>query len=512
MRPLRFLWLPWLLLACCSEPPSAPVVLDTAEPAAGVTKLALAAGPPKRLLTHRFVVNVRTAPRRDALRLGYLRAGSVFTANTNQPVGSDRCRRGWYEIAETGGFVCSGHDVIAFEGKRLPERRARQPDLEALLPYPYAYTVRPGAALYRRLPTDSEAEEFEGYRAVGATPPVPNTDLESAEAVGSAPTAAAVSLTSVANTDTELAEDEGPPTLASLKGQQDSALERRLVKGFYLSLDREMPKGARRYWRTQANGFVPYRSVREVKGSDFHGVTLSRAGAVDAPPQGVRLPVGFVMSNRAFAYSPGNNGKIRRGKPAAYHSMFAIVGHVELSGLGYEVAADGTYYRSQEITRIDVRPPPNEVATEEKWIDVDLERQTLVAYEGAAPVFATLVSTGRVTNSLDPLRNFATPTGSFRILSKHLTHTMDGDHAVDGPFSIEDVPYVMYFQLAYAIHSAFWHNSFGRTRSHGCINASPADARWLFQWVTPELPKHWHAVYPSPGRPSTRLYIHGEAP
>ena len=89
---------------------------------------------------------------------------------------------------------------------------------------------------------------------------------------------------------------------------------------------------------------------------------------------------------------------------------------------------------------------------------------------------------------------------------------MDGDHAVDGPYSIEDVPYVMYFQLAYAIHSAFWHDSFGRTRSHGCINASPADARWLFQWVTPELPKPWHAVYPSADRPGTRLYIHGQAP
>jgi lipoprotein-anchoring transpeptidase ErfK/SrfK len=108
--------------------------------------------------------------------------------------------------------------------------------------------------------------------------------------------------------------------------------------------------------------------------------------------------------------------------------------------------------------------------------------------------------------------DFETPTGRFRILSKHLTHTMDGDHAVDGPYSIEDVPYVMYFQLAYALHSAFWHNGFGRPRSHGCINMAPIDAKWLFDWVTPELPHNWHSVYPTKEHPGTRLYVRGETP
>ena len=152
----------------------------------------------------------------------------------------------------------------------------------------------------------------------------------------------------------------------------------------------------------------------------------------------------------------------------------------------------------------------------EKWIDVDLTNQSLVAYEGARPIYATLISSGRVLDEDDPLKNFATPTGSFRLTSKHLTATMDGDHALDGPYSIEDVPYVMYFQLAYALHSAFWHDSFGRPRSHGCINLAPDDARFIFNWATPELPKGWHGVYPQEGKGDellgTRLYIRGEAP
>ena len=143
---------------------------------------------------------------------------------------------------------------------------------------------------------------------------------------------------------------------------------------------------------------------------------------------------------------------------------------------------------------------------------VDLETQSLVAYVGDTPVYATLVSTGRVKDPLDPLKNFETPDGSFRLTSKHVTATMDGDHSVDGPYSIEDVPYVMYFQLAYALHSAFWHNSFGRPRSHGCVNLAPADAKWMFFWATPELPTSWHGVYPSEQNPGTRIYIHGKTP
>jgi hypothetical protein len=70
----------------------------------------------------------------------------------------------------------------------------------------------------------------------------------------------------------------------------------------------------------------------------------------------------------------------------------------------------------------------------------------------------------------------------------------------------------MYFELAFALHSAFWHNAFGRPRSHGCINLAPADAKWLFGFAEPQLPKPWHGVYPREGLPGTRLYIRGATP
>src|SRR5690606_37260734 len=118
-----------------------------------------------------------------------------------------------------------------------------------------------------------------------------------------------------------------------------------------------------------------------------------------------------------------------------------------------------------------------------------------------------LVSTGCVRRGSNPLLNHETPAGSFRILSKHTTATMDGDHAIFGAYSLEDVPYVQFFKGAYALHGAFWHDRFGRPSSHGCINLAPEDARWLFEWTLPTAPGAWHAAYPRAPAKGTLLVV-----
>ena len=48
-----------------------------------------------------------------------------------------------------------------------------------------------------------------------------------------------------------------------------------------------------------------------------------------------------------------------------------------------------------------------------------------------------------------------------------------------GPgYYIEGVTWTIYFYRGYALHTAYWHDAFGATRSHGCVNLSPYDA-WL---------------------------------
>ncbi len=118
------------------------------------------------------------------------------------------------------------------------------------------------------------------------------------------------------------------------------------------------------------------------------------------------------------------------------------------------------------------QPAPQTVhaPTGEKWIDVNVTTQTLSAYEGDKLIFTTKVSTG--------IRRYPTVLGTFRIRTKLRAQTMVGPG-----YYLPNVPYVMYFYQGYAIHGTYWHNDFGRPRSHGCVNMSIADAKWLYEWA-----------------------------
>ena len=147
--------------------------------------------------------------------------------------------------------------------------------------------------------------------------------------------------------------------------------------------------------------------------------------------------------------------------------------------------------------------PPEGVGPTDRWIDIDIEKQVLVAYEGSTPMFATLVSTGRNT------KQSKTPLGVFQIWVKLDYTDMDDIERTDIPknYSIQDVPWVQFFKGSYGFHAAFWHNDFGRRRSHGCINLSPKDARYLFHFTQPILPPGWNAILPLPEDHPTTVQV-----
>jgi len=138
---------------------------------------------------------------------------------------------------------------------------------------------------------------------------------------------------------------------------------------------------------------------------------------------------------------------------------------------------------------IEASAPPAEVGEGDRWIDVDLTQQVLVAYEWKQARYVSLVSTGR-SRTPSPELSYLTPKGLHRIRGKHL----------------------MYFRGAYAFHSAFWHDRFGRPRSHGCINLAPRDAKWLYNWAGPDLPETWHGGSATEDNPGTWVYVRGETP
>src|SRR5260221_981885 len=111
--------------------------------------------------------------------------------------------------------------------------------------------------------------------------------------------------------------------------------------------------------------------------------------------------------------------------------------------------------------------------TGEKHIYVDLSAQTLVAYQGNTQVLKTFISSGKWGK---------TPTGNFHIWEKLLATRMAGGEGADA-YDLPNVPYVMYFYHDFGLHGAYWHDNFGHTMSHGCVNMRAVDAKALYSWV-----------------------------
>ncbi|HNH49580.1 MAG TPA: L,D-transpeptidase, partial [Myxococcota bacterium] len=146
--------------------------------------------------------------------------------------------------------------------------------------------------------------------------------------------------------------------------------------------------------------------------------------------------------------------------------------------------------------------PPAEVSSA-LWVDVDLSEQVLMLWENDQLRYATLVSTGKPGHS--------TPTGIFRIADKAATRDMASLPDAKEAYFVEGVPWVMHFAPRYALHGAFWHSSFGRVRSHGCVNLAPLDAHWVFDQLEPTLVEGWSVVYESPAHPGTTVRIRNGA-
>jgi len=135
-----------------------------------------------------------------------------------------------------------------------------------------------------------------------------------------------------------------------------------------------------------------------------------------------------------------------------------------------EIVADTP---TPEFTQPAVAPyvAPQDVASSagEHWIDVNLSQQRVYAYAGDTVVNSFLVSTG----------TWQTPTvtGQFKIWIKLLSTTMTGPG-----YYLPGVPYTMYFYKDYGLHGTYWHNNFGTPMSHGCVNLSIPDAKWLYDF------------------------------
>jgi hypothetical protein len=403
-------------------------------------------------------------------RYGYLRAGATFDVR-GPAMRNDGCQGGWYRV-NPRGFVCMGlgatldlaHPVVVASAKRAVRGEG--------LPYLYALSNDTSPLLYFRLPATREMMESEGDfsgRTAILKERLRGTPLET------------------------LLEAEPPPEflLGGKKLVKPHGVNQPLrflyhagpanpESGFAVS--RTFEWEARLFGLTTELDLIALDRTKPVVPSRFQGIAL---GENDT------LPVAFARSpvNR---YSPTSGGAPLPGSTIGFREPVLLTGKKLPRGM-LEVS-DGTFVAESAMRVIPRRTSfPSFATGDRKWVDVSVKEQSLVAYVGRKPVYVTLVSTGR-SGLMDPEETDATVRGSFMIYQKDVSSTMDGDEDRSDSFNLHDVPFVQYFHKGYALHGTYWHDDFGKPRSHGCVNLAPVDAAWLFEWTDPSVPPEWHGV------------------
>ena len=447
--------------------------------------------------------------RAGAQRLGYIRRGAVVAVKPNVTK-KGNCTEGWYELV-SGGFVCGKFVTTDLKAKEL-ENAPHVPLAEGPLPYEYGLNLTNGAPLYRRRPLKKERKDLEKGLAIGKSK---KRDDESGSSSSKSPPPAEA-MAAGGDTPWYLQDHHGQRPQVKINdimtNEQGGLVVVRMVRGFYLALDKKLATPSGNFWRNTAGYLAPADHILVHKPkTEFEGVQLNAEG------EKRHLPLGWVVSPRAHHYTvePGDpsradekNGKLKRGDAVDRFTIVQLTGKkVSIEDRGYFETEEGWWLRDIDAAITRPGPPPKGLAQGEKWIDVNLSTQSLIAYEGDKPVYATIISSGR-HNDEDKSKDHRTVQGEFRIREKHVAATMEDDGASDGPYSIQDVPWIMYFEGSYALHGAFWHSMFGREKSHGCVNMTPFDAKHVFGWVGPTLPPGWHGVRATKENPGTRVIVH----
>ena len=417
-------------------------------------------------------------PSFKSTKIGYLRAGAQVRRDA-EPAGHEGCKLGFYRIMPEG-YVCVGPAATLDPNHPVAQFARVRPDRSAAMPYRYGRSLYPTPPFYTRLPSKLEQEQQEVELAR-------HLEFNTQRAWRDAPTDP---------TPQFLAAGGQAPTPFGFAHEANKLTNGRAVPDSSFALLAIYDQGGRRFGLSTDMSLLPLDRMKPVVASSFHGIALGGE---------VTLPVVFVRAHNAFLYSGSPSTGFTISRPLGFREALPITGKSRtLAGLSYLETKSGEWLRDDNLVRVEpFTQRPGWVKPGRTWIHVSILKQSMVAYVGDRPVYATLVSTG-ADGMGDPKTTHSTVRGQFLIHTKHVTATMDSDEVGD-EFDLRDVPYVQYFSEGFAFHAAYWHDTFGTPHSHGCVNLSPIDSRWLFHWTDPPVPQAWHGAMSLHG--GTLVYV-----
>ena len=223
--------------------------------------------------------------------------------------------------------------------------------------------------------------------------------------------------------------------------------------------------------------WIPRANTKLVSASQFTGVLL---------PQDWNQPFAWVLDTTGIysSLTPGAEGSKDSGYLTRRYDLVNIYAEAtDSEGWLWYMIGPKQWLKQTFVAKVQPSPHPTDTNKNEvtgRWVAVDLYEQTLVAYEDHQPVFATLVASG--------LDHHDTQEGLFNIWARMPDDRMSGATGAPSAYDLQSVPWVMYFDGSISLHGTYWHDFFGYRRSHGCVNLSISDAKWLFNWTADAIP------------------------
>jgi hypothetical protein len=184
----------------------------------------------------------------------------------------------------------------------------------------------------------------------------------------------------------------------------------------------------------------------------------------------------------------GPDASLRRSYRLYYDAIFRVVEvQTDAAGAVWYGIRDGLTWSGVHWARAaHLRViQPEELAPlssegKEKRVVIELGKQLLTCFEDDDAVFETRLSSG--------MPGMVTPLGVHRVLQKVPTTRMIGGVG-DDYYDLPGIGFCTYFTpKGVAIHGTYWHNDYGRRRSHGCVNVPTPAAQWVYRWCRPDVP------------------------
>lgn len=432
---------------------------------------------------------IRSMPQSDVQWIGYLWWGNAVKIRGETRVPGAGCKKEWVPI-EPRGWVCVDDEQATLDPKD-PELVAiypHRPNVDSPWPHEYA-AVHDTVRRYDELPDAERQKSWErGYER--------HMELVERARAGKKSELPA----SLAKTLDPSLSGKKPPSFLSIPDGLNEGHARVAARSAISYVD-EADFGDRAFLLTGDLAWVPKDRVELLDKSDFQGVELGK---------GFELPVAFFRGKKRPGFRQQGDGSFEE-VPEQFErlSIVQLEGEPVVDGRTqyYKVKGRELWVSSREAvipTPRDKTPwgapvgKPDETGAERPgrstWLEASILGGWLVAFEGTRAVYATMISGGRggtPVGDRDPLETASTPTGRFAIGGKFRTATMMSSST---PIVHTDVPWTQNFSGPHAIHSAYWHDDWGSLKSAGCVNVSPKDGKWLFEFTEPEVPQDWYGV------------------